>query len=73
MKSILNLVALAAVSASLMSCASDPPPEVHNHYYPTRVTRPATTYTKSASVSSGGYSKAPENFEAVSPPHSYSN
>lgn len=71
MKSILKLSILAAVSASLMSCASDPPPEVHNHYYPTRTVRP-TTYTKSASVSSGGYNKTPENFEAVSPPHSYS-
>ncbi|WP_038162254.1 hypothetical protein [Verrucomicrobium sp. BvORR106] len=73
MKSILKLTILAAVSASLMSCASDPPPEVHNHYYPTRTVRPTTTYTKSASVSTGGYSKTPENFEAVTPPHSYSN
>lgn len=71
MKSILKLAALAAVSASLMSCASDPPPAVHNHYYPTRVVRPTTT-SKPASVSSGGYSKTPEGFQAVTPPHSYS-
>lgn len=73
MKSILNLVAIAAVCATLMSCASDPPPPVHNHYYPTRVVRPTTTtYSKPASVS-GSYKSSPEGFQAVTPPHSYSN
>jgi|JPYU01.1.fsa_nt_gi hypothetical protein len=66
MKRLATLATLALCGAALSNCASEPPPPVHVHHYHTKT---RTTTTKSASV--GGY-KAPESFEAVTPPASYS-
>jgi len=71
MKRLLTFAAAAVISTAFVSCGSDPAPEVHNHYYTPAKPKTRVVTTKSASVNS--YSRSPENFEAVSPPHSYSN
>ncbi|RBP42624.1 hypothetical protein DES53_106333 [Roseimicrobium gellanilyticum] len=65
MKRLATLATLAFCAGALANCASEPPPPVHVHHYHTKT----RTTTKPASV--GGY-KAPESFEAVTPPSSYS-
>jgi hypothetical protein len=77
MKRIVTTLSLALAALSLASCASDPPPTHVHHYHTTRTRYVQDSYYKPAGVSGGGSStnvyNAPENFSAVSPPHSYSN
>jgi hypothetical protein len=75
MKRIVTSLSLALAALSLVSCASEPPP-THVHHYHTRTRYVQDNYYKPAGVSGGSSTNvysAPENFSAVSPPHSYSN
>lgn len=80
MKRHLALAALTLTAASTMvSCARrQPPPTTHYYhnttttYYRDRPTTPTYRYSKPAGVSGGSYSSSPEGFQAVTPPHSYS-
>jgi hypothetical protein len=78
MKRFVLLSILGVSALSLSSCGRpQPPPEVHHHYY-TRTTRYVNTTTTRPSASvptykpAGVSSNAPEAFEAVTPPASYS-
>lgn len=74
MKRHLTTVTLALSTLALANCASEPP-VVHHHYYRTN-TRYVSTTKPSASVSypksAGVTGSAPEAFQAVTPPSSYS-
>ena len=72
MKKPARLFAILGVMfvSALSSCTYNypQPQELHYHHY-----RTSTSYNKSSSVSGGVSSSAPEGFQAVTPPHSYSN
>lgn len=74
MKRILPFTALAVSALSLASCAR-PQPVVERHYYHNTTTRyvPRTTSATVTTYKSAGVTgNAPETFEAVTPPSSYS-
>ena len=75
MKPMHLFLGLATIlAATLPSCTYNtitPPEEVHYHHY--RNTSSNTSSNKSSSVSGGYSSNAPESFQAVTPPSSYSN